>query len=157
MLGRHVCLFALSIAVSSAGQAESLFLTCVGSGSATKHTSSQAFATNSDGKSASGTITSTRDVGFEDQVNVEIVDGAGKIRMPRTMLPTIRGGKDGWFEIEKVKVGEKEITGNAAVSFLNSPKVRIDRVTGNISISGKSGSFAATCRPYDPATVQRAF
>lgn len=157
MLGRCVCLFAMSVAISGAAQAESFYLTCVGAGSATKQTSSNAFATNNYGQSASGVVTSTRDVGFEDQVNIEIVDDVGKIRMPRTMLPRIRGGKDGWFEIENLKVSEKEITGSAAVSFINSPKLRIDRLTGNVSISGKSGSFAATCRSYDPATVQRAF
>jgi len=94
---------------------------------------------------------------FEDQVNIEIIDGVGKIRMPRTMLPRIRGGKDGWFEIENLKVGEREITGNAGVNFINSPKLRIDRMTGMISINGKSGSFAAQCKAYDPATTQRAF
>lgn len=157
MLRRCVCLFAMSVAVSGAAQAENFYLACVGGGSATKQTSSNAFATNSYGQSASGVITSTRDIGFEDQVNIEIIDDVGKIRMPRTMLPRIRGGKDGWFEIENLKVSEKEITGSAAVSFINSPKLRIDRLTGNVSISGKLGSFAATCRPYDPATVQRAF
>ncbi|MBW7945034.1 MAG: hypothetical protein H3C60_00995 [Sphingomonadaceae bacterium] len=99
----------------------------------------------------------SKDVAFQDQVNIEIVGGVGKIRMPRTMLPPVRGGKDGWMELENLKIGDREITANAAVNFINSPKVRIDRMTGMLSISGKSGNFTAPCRNYDPATEQRAF
>lgn len=73
------------------------------------------------------------------------------------MLPPIRGGKDGWFELENLKVTENEITGSAAVNVINSPKVRIDRLTGRISIAGKAGSYSGECQAYDPATTQRPF
>lgn len=147
--------FAVLGAVPS--HAGDFYLLCLGGGSATKETTSSAFGSNNYGDSAWATATGIRDVSFEDQVNIEIVDGAGKIRMPRTMLPAIRGGKNGWFEIERLKIGENEITGNAGVNFMNSPKVRVDRTTGMLSISGKSGNFTAQCKTYDPASKQRAF
>lgn len=95
---------------------------------------------------------------FDDQVNIEInEDGTGKIRMPRAMLPRIRGGKDGWFEIEKIVKSEDEITGVVQVNFINSPKLRIDRIRGHVSISGKAGDYSGMCQPYDPKSVHRAF
>lgn len=99
----------------------------------------------------------TRTVGFEDQVNLWIDGEEGQIRMPRSMLPAIRGGEDGWFKLKSVEVKEREITASVAVNPLNNPKVRIDRITGMISVSGKAGDFAGQCQKYDPSTVERAF
>lgn len=155
MKSRIVFLAAMMFATPAS--AENLHLVCIGGGSASKATSSSAYGMNNYGDSAWATVTGTRDVGFEDQANVEIVDGVGKIRMPRTMLPLLRGGKDGWFEIENLKIGDQQITGNAGVNFLNSPKIRIDRMTGILNLNGKAGSYTAQCKAFDPATVQRAF
>jgi hypothetical protein len=97
-------------------------------------------------------------VPFDDQVNIEINDdNTGRIRLPRTMLPPIHGGNEGWFDLESIKKSDSEILASAGVSFINSPKVRIDRMTGLVSISGKAGSFSGECQPYDPATAQRKF
>lgn len=137
--------------------AEPLHLMCVGGGRANQATSSQTYVAGSNGASAWGTTNGIRSVPFDDRVNVEIYDDEGRIRLPRTMLPTIRGGKDGWFELENLKVTENEITGSAAVNVINSPKVRIDRLTGRISIAGKAGSYSGECQAYDPATTQRRF
>jgi len=77
--------------------------------------------------------------------------------MPRAMLPAIRGGENGWFQIRSIEINRSEITGSIAVNVLNNPKLRIDRVTGAISISGKAGDYAGRCTKYDPETVERAF
>ncbi len=77
--------------------------------------------------------------------------------MPQTMLPTFRGGENGWFKIKNLEINETEMTGSVAVNFINNPKLRIDRVTGSISISGRSGHYAGQCARYDPDTVERAF
>ncbi|WP_157078229.1 hypothetical protein [Sphingobium abikonense] len=84
-------------------------------------------------------------------------DGKGRIRMPRAMLPPIRGGKDGWFEVRDIRMGENEITGTVQVNVFNSPKMRIDRIAGHISLSGKAGDYAGVCQPFAPSTVKRAF
>jgi hypothetical protein len=73
------------------------------------------------------------------------------------MLPAIRGGKDGWFEVRHVKWSENEVTGTIQVNVLNSPKLRLDRLQGMIAINGKAGDFSGRCETFDPAAVQRKF
>lgn len=145
--------------ISAAANAEDapLHLVCLGEGSANRVASTYAQAYDNQGNSAWGNAVAQRSVPFGDQVNIEISEGAGRIRMPRAMLPTLRGGSDGWFEIEKIKRSDAEITGVVQVNFINSPKLRLDRMTGRISISGKAGDYAGVCEPYDPAAVQRKF
>jgi hypothetical protein len=114
--------------------------------------------TNSAGNSGWGQVVGRRDVPFEDQVNIDVGDGAeSRIRMPRTMLPAIHGGDGGWFKLKNVKVTDAEITGSAAVNMINNPKVRIDRLTGTISIDGRSGTYSGECQAYDPANAPRKF
>lgn len=80
------------------------------------------------------------------------INGAtGSIRLPRTMLPKFHGGDAGWFELRNVQETDDSITGEAAVNFANHPKVHLDRITGTISIDGKSGHYSGTCQRYDPA------
>jgi hypothetical protein len=142
---------------STAPAVNTVNLVCIGGGAANRVANSNIFATNSDGDSAWGTVTSQRSVGFEDQVTLEIDGDAGRIRMPRSMLPAIRGGKDGWFEVRHVKWSENEVTGTIQVNVLNSPKLRLDRLQGMIAINGKAGDFSGRCETFDPAAVQRKF
>lgn len=65
------------------------------------------------------------------------------------MLPPMHGGKDGWFRLKNVSADARSIKASAAVNFMNSPKVFIDRVTGSISISGKAGDFTGQCQAMD--------
>jgi hypothetical protein len=137
-----------------------LNLACVGGGTANK----AAVATVNSYGSASGTvgmtpynangsgtstITGTRQQGFADQVDIRLFAGDDRIRMPRTMLPLLHGGSDGWFKLKNVKVDERSIRASAAINFMNNPKVYIDRVTGTISVSGKAGNFAGQCEAVD--------
>lgn len=152
-----LALFVAAFSISMPASAESLHLICMGAGHANKDDDSYAYAGSSNGQTAWARMEGTTAVQFADQVNVDIDGATGRIRMPRTMLPPIHGGKDGWMDIEKLTIGEREITGSVGVNFINSPKLRIDRVTGVLSLAGKSGGFTGQCKPYDPATVQRAF
>lgn len=94
----------------------------------------------------SGTVYGTRERGYTDQVDVEIGDDSGRIRLPRVTLPIIRGGEGGWFELKNLSITDRAIDGNAAINIINKPKVHIDRVTGTISITGKNGDFNGQCR-----------
>jgi hypothetical protein len=94
----------------------------------------------------SATVIGTRQQGFGDQVDVRLFRGDDRIRMPRTMLPMIHGGNSGWFKLKNVVADARSIRASAAVGLLNNPKVFIDRVTGTISISGKSGDYAGQCQ-----------
>lgn len=161
---------------STAGQSieegASLNLLCFGGGSANKSTyttvdgtSSMSGTVSSNGNFASfdgsgtssATIMGQRSQGFEDQVSLRIQAQEGRVRMPRTMLPVIRGGEDGWFKLKDIQIKPNEITASVAVNVLNNPKLRLDRYTGSISISGKAGDYSGRCRRFDPEQMQRQF
>lgn len=132
-------------------------LVCLGAGAANRQSTATVNAWNSYGGYGSANVIGNRSVPFDDQVNLWIEGEDGRIRMPRAMLPAIRGGEDGWFKLRSIEIGENEITGSVAVNVINNPKLRIDRLTGAISISGKAGDYSGSCQKYDPETVQRAF
>jgi hypothetical protein len=64
-------------------------------------------------------------------------------------LPLIRGDDDGWFEIHKLSVDEREISGQVRINALNKAKVHIDRTTGMIDIGNSHGSFSGECDVQD--------
>ena len=143
-----------------------LDLTCFGGGTANKFTAVRTFGSShvsgsvgtvpfSGSGYGSGTAYGTRQQAFGDQVDVRLFGGDDRIRMPRTMLPGIRGGKDGWFKLRNVVADTRSVRASAAVNALNNPKVFIDRVTGTISISGKSGDYAGQCEVIDAAAAPK--
>ena len=134
-----------------------LDLMCFGAGAANKATSATAYGWNSYGYNSTATVFGERSQGFEDQVSLFLDSEGGRIRMPRTMLPAIRGGKDGWFKLKDIEIKQNEVTASVAVNVFNNPKLRVDRYTGAISISGKAGDYAGQCRKFDRAKAKRAF
>jgi hypothetical protein len=132
-------------------------LVCLGAGSASRADVRSGSAMDSNGNMAWGQSVGRREVPFDDQVNLWVAAGEGEIRLPRAMLPVLRGGRDGWFKLKNVQVGDREITASASINPLNNPKIRVDRMTGMINISGKAGDYSGRCQRYDPATATRAF
>jgi hypothetical protein len=155
-----LCVAFSSVAAAQNSPQQPLNLTCSGAGTANKTTAATAYSnTNVYGTvgttpvMGSGNTTTTvyghREQGFEDQVDVRLFSGDDRIRMPRTMLPPIHGGSDGWFKLKDVKADGRSIHASAAVNFMNNPKVYIDRVTGMISISGRAGDYTGECQVID--------
>jgi len=149
-----------TVAAAQAGAQPPLELTCFGGGIANKVSVATANSnTNVYGSigttpisgtgHGSTTVTIPRQEGFNDQVDVRLFGGDDRIRMPASMLPPIRGGSAGWFKLKKVVADARFIRASAAVNFINSPKVLIDRVTGAISISGKAGDYSGQCQAID--------
>lgn len=146
-----------------------LELVCGGAGAANKQTSvtghgsfsgdvtSYGYQLGSVGGSTNTTYYGTRRDGFADEVALFIEGQEGRLRMPRTMLPPVRGGKDGWFKLGDIQVKDNEITATVRVNFMNNPKMRIDRYTGGISISGKAGDYSGQCQRIVPEQTQRQF
>ena len=141
-----------------------LDLVCGGSGTANKTTvitgNSNTTYTGSGGfvsGSSNATVYGTRQQGFGDQVALFIQGGEGRIRMPRAMLPALRGGEDGWFKLGNLEIKPNEITATVRVNFMNKPKLRIDRYTGAISISGKAGDYSGRCQHFVPEEAKRQF
>lgn len=130
-------------------------LVCSGGGSANKVTTSSAEAWDNHGNTAGATITGHRSQGFEDQVDLVIDGENSRIRMPRTMLPPVRGGEGGWFKLKNLKITDVSFSGSAAVNFMNSPKVFVDRRTGTISISGKAGDYSGRCERIEAGAATK--
>lgn len=139
------------------GEVRRFDLVCLGAGSANRAASATVNAWDSYGGYGSANIVGNRVVPFDDQVNLWVENGDGRIRMPRAMLPVVRGGENGWFKLKSVEITENEITASVAVNVINNPKLRIDRLTGAISISGKAGDYSGRCAKYDPENVERKF
>jgi len=134
-----------------------LDLLCFGGGSANKPTFGTATAWNNSGGSATATVVGQRSQGFGDQVSLHMQGQDGRFRMPRTMLPPIHGGDDGWFKLHDIKYAQNEITASVGVNAFNNPKLRLDRFAGTISVSGKAGDYSGQCQRYDPSQMQRQF
>ncbi|MFL6758699.1 hypothetical protein [Sphingomonas sp.] len=147
----------VAVAAAQVAAQQPLNLTCGGGGTANKATAvsgysnTQAFGTVgttpvSGSAQTTTTVYGTRQQGFADQVDIRLFSGDDRIRLPRTLLPPLHGGSDGWFKLKNVKADERSIHASAAVNFMNNPKVYIDRVTGTISISGRAGDYSGQCQ-----------
>jgi hypothetical protein len=154
-----IVLAALAAAQGAAQQP--LNLTCGGAGTANKRTAVNAYSNTqiygtvgttpvSGSGQTNTTVYGTRQQGFEDQVDIRLFSGDDRIRLPRTLLPPLHGGSDGWFKLKNVVADARSIHASAAVNFMNNPKVYIDRVTGTISISGRAGDYSGECQVIDP-------
>ena len=144
-------------AMAASAVQQPLEITCIGGGTANKATAATGFSSGyasgfvgNRSWSGSGwgttTVYGTRQQGFGDQVDIRLFAGDDRIRLPRTMLPPLHGGADGWFKLKNVVADARSIHASAAVNFLNNPKVYIDRVTGTISISGRAGDYSGQCQ-----------
>ena len=142
------------------GVPQPLEITCFGGGTANKATAVSGFSSGyasgivgnhvwSGSGSSTTTIVGTRQQGFGDQVDIRLFGGDDRIRLPRTMLPPIHGGSDGWFKLKNVIADARSIHASAAINFMSNPKVYIDRVTGTISISGRAGDYSGQCQAID--------
>lgn len=150
-------LLALAIPAGAQETGNRLNLICAGGGYANKVDQSTAQAWNNYGDSATATIQSQSRVGFEDQSQLWIEGDEGRIRMPSSMLPAIRGGEDGWFKLSSIEVTDSEILATVKVNLINNPKLRLNRLTGSVSLTGKAGNYVGLCQRFDPAAVQRRF
>ena len=150
-------LLLLAVLQASASVASPLNLTCAGGGTANKIAVTNVYGSNNGSGtigtmpynysgSGNSTAYSSRQQGFDDQVDIRLFAGDDRIRMPRTMLPPLHGGNGGWFRLKNVVADDRTIDASVAVNFMNNPKVRIDRVTGMISISGKAGDYSGQCQ-----------
>ncbi len=147
--------FALAIALVALQDAASpIHLACAGEGIHRRSTSSTGRL--SDGTTA--TVSGTAIEDYADHVRIELAGADGRIRVPAGLMPALRyGGEDGWWPLRDVEYSDNEIRARFSLNFMNNPRIVVDRITGHVSIRGKSGNFSGQCEAYDPATVRRRF
>jgi hypothetical protein len=123
-----------------------LELTCGGSGAANRADTTTVYGAENSGNSAWPTMHDRHREAFRDRVEIRIAGEEGRIRLPKAMLPAVEDGGDGWFRLSNLKMSERTLTAAAAVNPMSNSKVRIDRATGAISISGAAGSYDGVCQ-----------
>lgn len=96
------------------------------------------------------TSTSTTDHrSFSGSANIEISGNSVRIKLPHELVPPLNKAQDGWFTLENTFVGDKEISGVLHLNAFNKPKVHIDRVTGQLSLSSGFQDFNGSCNRID--------
>ncbi|WP_146749817.1 hypothetical protein [Paraburkholderia bryophila] len=129
-------------------------LLCQGSGSVLESQVSNGMEydnkTHSYNKSTNSSTTGRRP--FNGTANVEIAGGSVRIRVPHEIMPEINSARDGWFTLNEAFVGEREITGTLRLNMVNRAKVRIDRMTGQLTLASGFEDFDATCTKVETNT-----
>jgi hypothetical protein len=90
-----------------------------------------------------------------DKMDIDIANATARVRVPKTYLPPWHGGTDSWFDVKDLVTTDDAITGTVLINFARHPKLRVDRHTGAVELTGNLGTYQGQCRPYD--TTQRAF
>lgn len=86
---------------------------------------------------------------FSGVTNIEISSGTVRMKLPHELVPPINKAQDGWFTLENTFIGDKEITGVLHLNAFNKPKVRIDRITGQLSLASGFQDFNGSCSKID--------
>ena len=95
--------------------------------------------------------------GMTDTLALKVVTDGGEARLPQIIRPPFGSNRDGWYSLKKVLWADNEITARVRYNGIASAKLRLDRITGMVTVDGSAGRFSGTCAPYDPATVNRKF
>ena len=143
----------IQAAAPGAGGAPELNLICRGRGTTMANVGSQSTIVRDNyGNAVAGQSVQQGLVDYDTTAGFRLHEGIATMRLPNMLLPPLHGGKGGWLKVKNLRVADTEITGKAAINFMNSPSFRIDRVTGELSIQG---GFQAQCEPQD--VTQRRF
>ena len=127
-------------------QGERLTLVCFGTGSGLQNRTYSGYSYNKDRDRfepdyGSATVRES----FSSDVQVEIVDGVGRIHVQGNLVSPIHsGGVDGWWPINGLVVTPDRITGTYRMNGLNKPQLEIDRRSGTIRIKA-STDFTGRC------------
>jgi len=96
---------------------------------------------------------------FDASVMIQLWDGGGRIRLPRSLIPPIHSGgtaRDGWWDLYDVDQGRGTIRATYRLNGPNKPRVTIDRRSGRIRIQGVYNyGFSGTCDTIDGRQHQR--
>lgn len=145
----RACAFALMCLAPGPALAQDINLTCQGIGERTVANTAFGSVSGSGGY-ASGTFTTLGRHEQAESFGVSISGETAKIQVPRDLLPPLHGGgTDGWWDLANVHVSDREISGQYTLNLVNHPTVRIDRISGAISIDGHRQSFRGTCAVAD--------
>jgi len=149
----------LAVMAPVSALAAPLELVCDGRAVKTVEESSSVSLRNDDGDKASGSVSAYKQVRSDERFRIRIEsDGTGSIKVPSSLVPTLRsGGKDGWWPLQDLQVGDDQIRGGYRLNILNKGRFLIDRRTGEIDLSALALKFNGTCEKAPEAPAERKF
>lgn len=131
-----------------AGNAVDLGLVCFGDGARDGIATGTRWTWNPDRDHYDyGTYSEGRRETFDASLMIQLWNGGGRIRLPRSLVPPIHSRGDGnWWDLTDVRSGRDTITATYRLNGLNKPRVTIDRRTGRITVQGLSNyGFRGSC------------
>ena len=139
--------------------AEDLELHCPGSGlkTSTETATVNSFGKSGDDKEKSTTVIQNQTkVPFDGTFELKIAMGSAKVRVPDALRPTLGSGKrDSWIDVSDLEMNDREIKGTFRFNFANKPKFRVDRLTGEVHVSGVGAEFTGNCQKVDAAAERK--
>jgi hypothetical protein len=145
--------FFMGAALPVAALANDLTLSCQGQGTvmATETTTVNQYKRGKNGHLETAVATTPTRRPFTGTGTVEIKTGSARMRVPDAFVPALGSHRtEGWYPIEGLSMGDREITGVVHINGLSQPKLRIDRISGKITLVGGAGEFAGDCSAVDP-------
>lgn len=84
---------------------------------------------------------------FETSLMLQLWNGGGRIRLPRSLVPPINSrGDNGWWDLQNVSIAPNTINATYRLNGLNKPRVSVDRRSGRVNVQGIANySFRGTC------------
>jgi hypothetical protein len=141
----------------AAPPAERLRLVCDGVASQVVLQSRNVTERDAQGRERTRVVQDRRVDRHDDEVRVEIDGATGRIRPPQSILPLFRsGGREGWWDLYDLDVGEYRITARYRFNPLEKPRIAINRRTGRIEIEDDGGNgFRGRCDPEGDLAQRR--
>lgn len=98
-----------------------------------------------------GNRTELRPQEFDASIMVQLWDGGGRIRLPKSLIPPINSrGDHGWWTLTNVMTGRDNIRASYRLNGLNKPDISIDRRSGRMNIRGTADyAFRGSCDLID--------
>lgn len=151
-VGLGIALAGATGAPALAQPADELHLACYGTGEKqTSEYTNDYYWDRRDRKyrSHSGVESVTRN--FETSVSIDLYGGQGRIQIAKKIVPPLNNGGEGggWWRLDDIWVTPDEIRATYKLNGLNRPKVRIDRRSGAISMTGLNIDFSGRCEAMD--------
>lgn len=128
---------------------DTLFLHCRGNGSVVR--SQMATVTTTGKTSTNATYQTTERQPFTSTADFRMGNGFARLHPPREIIPVLAGNRsDSWFDVQNLNMTDREITGKIHFNMLNNPTITINRMTGEMNISGLGSNFSGDCQAVNP-------
>ena len=125
---------------------QQVILSCQGAGTVDGSQSSTTDTYNEKTKTyETGTTITSAKQPFTGILRVEIAGDMARVALPTPMVPLLNSASEGWFQVKKLSSSDQEISGQVAINALNHAKLRIDRMTGDIAVTGGFSEFNGKC------------